>query len=187
MELYSVLEAACRQISTGDKEAARTTISQEAPFQPYPREKRKYSDGQALAVFRRDGFIDRYSGTRLVFPGTLRLLSLYLPTEFPFHPNWHMAHTHFAYWLLCPTLDHLVPVVRGGVDAEVNWVTTSQLRNSAKGHWLLEELGWQLHPPGRIEDWDGLLGWFLQQVQTDPSVASNPYVRRWQRAAVKHA
>ena len=72
MELYSVFEAACRQISTGDKEAARTTISQEAPFQPSPREKRKYSDGQALAVFRRDGFIDRYSGTRLVFPGTLR-------------------------------------------------------------------------------------------------------------------
>jgi hypothetical protein len=35
-----------------------------------------------MAVFARDGFVDRYSGERLVFPGTLRLLAKLLPNEF---------------------------------------------------------------------------------------------------------
>jgi len=38
-------------------------------------------------IFARDGFIDRYRGSRLIFPAALRLLSHYLPAEFPFHKN----------------------------------------------------------------------------------------------------
>jgi len=36
-----------------------------------------------LRVFMRDGFIDRYSGERLVFPGIMRALSFYMPGEIP--------------------------------------------------------------------------------------------------------
>jgi hypothetical protein len=78
--------------------------------------------------------VDRYSGLPLVFPGVLRLLSRLLPQEFPFHPNWKMAETHPAYWELFPTIDHVLPVSRGGVDSDVNWVTTSMLRNAAKAN-----------------------------------------------------
>ncbi|MFZ1427770.1 MAG: hypothetical protein WAS21_13460 [Geminicoccaceae bacterium] len=48
-------------------------------------------------MFTRDGFVDRYSGERLVFPGTLRLLAKLLPNEFPFHSNWRTDACHFAF------------------------------------------------------------------------------------------
>jgi hypothetical protein len=107
--------------------------------------------------FHQDGFIDCYSGQRLIFPGTLRLLSLCLPEEFPFHSNWKMDRTHPAFWELFPTIDHIVPIARGGEDAETNWVTTSQLQNSAKANWTLKELRWTLVPAGSVEEWDGLI------------------------------
>ena len=69
-----------------------------------------------------------------------------------------MSETHMIYWELFPTVDHVVPIARGGGDDESNWVTTSMLHNSAKSNWKLEELGWQLLPAGDIEQWDGLLG-----------------------------
>jgi hypothetical protein len=96
----------------------------------------------------RDGFVDRYTGTRLVFPGTLRLLSILSPEELPFHPNWAYDRCHPMYWELYPTLDHVHPIALGGADAEESWVTTSQRMNSAKAHWTLADLGWQLQTPG---------------------------------------
>ncbi len=136
-----------------------------------------------MRVFRRDGFVDRYSGERLVFPGTLRLLSDLLPEAFPFHPNWKVSETHVMYWELFPTIDHVVPVARGGADDESNMVSTSQLRNSAKAHWTLAELGWELHPAGSLDDWDGLLGWFLAYTDAHPEALASAYLRRWRRAA----
>jgi hypothetical protein len=70
-----------------------------------------------------------------------------------------MESCHILHWTLWPSIDHLVPLARGGADDEGNWVTTSTLRNMSKGQATLEELGWRLHPAGRIEDWDGLMGW----------------------------
>jgi hypothetical protein len=40
-----------------------------------------------MEVFLRDGFLDRYTGSRLIFPATLRMLSQLLPEEFPAHPH----------------------------------------------------------------------------------------------------
>jgi 5-methylcytosine-specific restriction endonuclease McrA len=161
-----------------------STIRAHYPFEPIVAVERKYGATEATRIFRRDGFVDRYSGDRLVFPGTLRLLSLQLPDAFPFHPNWKMSVTHGAYWDLSPTVDHVVPVARGGVDSEENWVTTSMRRNSAKSNWTLAELGWRLHEPGLISDWDGLLQWFLDYVGTHPVVLENSHLRRWHRAAI---
>lgn len=93
-----------------------------------------------MVVFTRDGFVDRYSGDLLVFPGTLRLLAKLLPHEFPFHSNWKADACHPAFWQLFPTIDHVVPVSRGGADADSNWMSTSMLRNSAKANLTLEEL-----------------------------------------------
>ena len=58
------------------------------------------------------------------------------------------------------------------------------LRNGAKGNWLLEELGWSLHPPGDMESWDGLLGWFVEthastRTRSKASTCSDGTRQRW--------
>jgi hypothetical protein len=93
-----------------------------------------------------------------------------------------MDSTQPAFWELFPTIDHVVPVARGGVDSEENWVTTSQLRNSAKANWTLEELSWKLVPPGKIAEWNGLTQWFVNFIEAQDDLLGN-YLRTWLRAA----
>ena len=173
----------CSAIERGDVAAAESQLRLEYPFASRPVSQRKYSDAEALRVFTRDGFVDRYSGDRLVFPGVLRVLSLKLPHDFPFQKNWKMDETHLAFWELMPTVDHVIPVARGGVDAEENWVTTSMVRNSAKSNWLLEELGWSVRPVESNGSWDGLLNWFFRYVGSHEDLLKEAYVRRWFRVA----
>jgi len=180
----SVIASICELLSGGNEQGAADLVQQAYPFEPVAAVERKYGELEATRVFLRDGFIDRYSGSRLVFPGVLRVLSLHLPVEFPFHPNWKMSETHEAFWELSPTVDHVVPVSRGGLDSEANWVTTSMRRNSAKANWTLDELGWRLHAPGTLDSWDGLLGWFKMHAAANPGLLENGLVRRWYRAGV---
>lgn len=154
------------------------------PFAPLPATKRRYGPVEATAVFVRDGFIDRYSGERLVFPPVLRILSTKMPVAFPYHPNWKSNVTHSSFWELGATIDHLVPVTRGGKDEEENWITTSMARNSAKMNWSLDDLGWAIHPPGDFREWDGLLHWFIEYTAEYPEVCSNSALKQWRRAAV---
>ena len=135
-----------------------------------------------VAVFARDGYTDRYAGSRLVFPGALRALSLLLGEAFPYHPNWKQSATHPAFWELYPTIDHVVPVARGGADDEYNVVTTSMLRNSAKSNWLLDELGWPTQLAPAAPGWDGLVGWFAQALDSHEVLRSDKAVNRWRRA-----
>ena len=117
-------------------------------------------------------------GGRLIFPAVLRLLSHYLPLEFPYHKNGKMTEGHVAYWELFPTIDHVAPVARGGIDSEANWVCCSMLTNSIKSNWTLEQLQWRLLPAGELAEWDGMVGWFLQQVSADSVVLQNTYIKR---------
>ena len=181
----AIIGRALQTLCRGGRAAAGDLLRAEYPFIAVTAESRRYTEAQSLQVFMRDGFVDRYSGQRLVFPGVLRLLSRLLPQEFPFHPNWKMAETHPAYWELFPTIDHVLPVSRGGVDRAENWVTTSMVRNAAKANWTLQELGWCLCPVGSLVDWDGLMGSFLKFVDSDRSVLEDVYLRRWHSAAVR--
>jgi hypothetical protein len=56
-------------------------------------------------------------------------------------------------------------------------------RNFAKMNWTLEYLGWQLHPAGRITDWDGLLSWFMTYAASHPELVARGNMRQWHRAA----
>jgi hypothetical protein len=178
-----ILARACRAAEEQRLGEASSILATEYPFTPPTNAQRKYSPSQCMEVFIRDGFIDRYSGRRLVFPGTLRLLSILLPQEFPFHPNWKTDACHIAFWELFPTIDHIVPVSRGGLDHDDNWVTTSMVLNAAKANFTLEELGWTLHQPNNDNRWDGLTGWFLRQTNLMVELRANPYLRRWLVAA----
>ena len=145
-------------------------------------------------MFLRDGFVDRYTGEQLIFPGTLRLVSHLLPTEIPYHPNWKRTESHSLFWDLQATLDHVCPVALGGSDELDNLVSTSMNTNQAKGHRTLKELRWRLQPAGELLDWDGLLVWFMKLTSADPSLLDQRTIderalreqralKEWRRAA----
>lgn len=134
-------------------------------------------------VFVRDGFTDRYFGDPLVFPGALRAVSALSPSLFPYHRNWKQSLTHPAYWSHYPTIDHVVPVARGGADDESNVVTTSMLRNAAKSNWLLSELGWPTTLAPLAAAWDGLLPWFCREYEQNERLRHEPSLRPWYKAA----
>ena len=179
-----IISEVCDALTGNNHESASKIARDVYPFIPIQITNRRYTEHQSVSLFIRDGFLDRYSGEPLIFPATLRLLSKLLPDEFPFHPNWKMSETHIAYWELFPTVDHIVPIARGGIDLEENWVTTSMIRNSAKSNWTLEELDWELLAPGEIRPWSGLMSWFLEYVDHHPALLADKYLRRWQRAAI---
>lgn len=178
-----VLQEICQALMEGNTAEASHIACTRYPFSAPSGGSRSYNEHVCTRIFIRDGFTDRYSGHQLVFPGALRLLSRLLPEEFPFHPNWKMSESHLMFWELSPTIDHIVPVARGGVDNETNWVSTSMLRNSAKSNWTLEELDWNLLPPGDFAEWDGLVGWFLQYLYQYPEHLKDSYIKRWHDAA----
>jgi len=182
-EKSEILAGVCQALLDGSVDTAIGTLRSGYPFAPEPIIKRDYGPRESTRVFVRDGFLDRYSGHRLVFPPVLRVLSAVLPTDFPYHPNWKTDVTHPAYWEVGATVDHVVPVTRGGKDDESNWVTTSMARNSAKMNWSLDELGWTLLPPGDFSEWDGLIHWFLEYTAAHPAMLDNANSRSWHRAA----
>jgi hypothetical protein len=175
----AVLADVCAALSGNQLEEAGAILRKRYPFVPLINVGRRYSVRQMLTAFVRDGFIDRYCDARLVCVAALRLISKRLPDQFPFQTNWRTDACHFAFWELVPTLDHILPVSRGGADDESNWATTSMLRNSAKANFTLDELGWSLCSSGDMKDWDGLLGWFIEQGNVDRAVLDDHYLREW--------
>lgn len=163
----------------GNESAAKTIIRQEYPHTYFEFEKRTYTMTQKMNQFIRDGFIDRYTGKRLLNPGVLKLISHYFPDEFPYHPHWKMDQTHIAYWELIPTLDHVYPIAKGGQDDEKNWVTTSMKNNSIKSNYTIDEIHWKLYPQGDIADWDGLTSIFLKLVDNDKELLEDGYIKKW--------
>jgi hypothetical protein len=185
LDRTDIIAEACAFAQDRDLDAARDAILRGYPPATASTARNKWTVHGLCRVFARDGFTDRYFGTRLIFPGTLRMLSVLLPTEFPYHPNWKQSETHPAFWELYPTIDHVIPIARGGADNETNVVTTSMLRNAAKSNWLLEELGWPTERAPVAKNWDGLLDWFLSQWELNEQLHSNSYLRQWHRAAAQ--
>lgn len=177
-----VLQKVATHLAEDNLQEAKELAVKEYPFVPFQTQKRSYTPKQSMEVFVRDGFIDRYSGERLVNPGSLRLLQTLMPEEFPAHSNWKMSETHVMYWELFPTIDHVDPIARGGVDDKSNWVCTSMLRNSAKSNWTLESIGWKLHKPGNIKDWDGLSHFLLNYLDSHTELLTSTYLKTWYRA-----
>lgn len=122
---------------------------------------RGYSQHTILEVFRRDGFIDRYAGIKLVHPGLLILLQFELPEIFRYHGGWKLGECHIVFWELYPTVDHIVPITKGGSDEMYNLLTISMIGNTKKGNTPLSVLKWKIHPAGNLNEWDGLTKEFL--------------------------
>ncbi|WP_395049487.1 HNH endonuclease [Flavobacterium sp.] len=155
------------------------------PFINNLSQKRQYTKHQMCKVFLRDGFIDRYSGDKLIFPGLIKILTLEFSDVFKYHRNWKMSETHMIYWDLFPTIDHLIPVARGGEDNDSNWITTSMIRNSAKSNWTIEEIGWKLQDKGQLDTWDGLVSYFINLTDKNPDYEKDNYIKGWKVALLK--
>ncbi|MCD8300379.1 MAG: HNH endonuclease [Clostridiales bacterium] len=181
----AALKKAAEYLSEGNVPRAEKVISEDYRFEAVEGHGRHYTAAQAMEQFFRDGFIDRYSGKRLVNPGMLRVLSEKMPKQFPYHPHWKMGECHVAYWEYQPTVDHIDPVARGGEDSPENWVTTSMMNNAAKGVFTLEQLGWTLKPRGDINEWDGLSGYFVAIVKEEPSLLEVGKIKEWYKATKK--
>ena len=174
-----VLKRVAINLLSQNKSEAIKIIQNDYPFVYLPREKRMYTDKQKIKQFIKDGFIDRYSGQRLVNPGLLKVISYYLPDVFPYHPHWKMDECHNAYWELIPTVDHIYPIALGGTDSEENYATTSMLHNSIKNNWTIEQLQWTLYPAGDYTEWDGLTNLFIKLVEQDKELLKDAYIKRW--------
>ena len=166
-----------------NKKKAKSIISEEYPHKYYEIEKRTYTISQKMSQFIKDGFIDRYTGKRLLNPGILKSISYYFPDEFPYHPHWKMTNTHIAYWNLIPTIDHIYPLAKGGEDNENNWVTTSMKNNSIKSNYTIDDIHWELHPKGNVLEWDGLTKVFLQLVENDKELLNDSYINNWYKVS----
>ena len=114
-KIYIMEQAVSALLQQKTNEAAHI-IKETYPFTPVKRFTRSYTDRQKMEQYVKDGFIDCYSGKKMLNPGILRVLSFYLPEEFPFQTNWRMDACHIAYWEYAPTVDHIYPIARGGKD-----------------------------------------------------------------------
>ena len=182
-EKSDVISSIIDMLIDNNKISAKSIIINEYPHKIYNIEKRTYTISQKMQQFIDDGFIDRYTGEKLLNPGILKVLSVYFPDEFPFHPHWKMTETHIAYWELIPTIDHIYPIAKGGQDSNDNWVTTSMKNNSIKSNYTIDEIHWTLYPKGNIADWDGLTGVFIELVDNDKELLKDSYIKTWYRAS----
>ena len=179
----ATIQEVCKLLSLNERVQAEAVIFRDYPFAPTTKSGRSCTPREMTRVFLRDGFIDRYKGTKLVYPPALRVISKRLGQAFPYHKNAKMDSGHFAYWEIFPTIDHIQAVALNGKDEVGNWVCCSMLTNSIKSHWTLEQLGWTLVPAGNLADWDGMFQWFLVQVESDKSLLDDAYINKWFNAA----
>ncbi len=200
-----VMADSIARLYAGDVDGARAVINTEYPFDPNARSscklpkprnlpklpksessnKRESSPQRILHIAVRDGFIDRYTGRKLLYPAVMRTMNLLMPKEFPEHSNYLMSETHIAWWELFPSLDHLTPVARGGVDTDDNIVLCASTTNRDKHNWLLEELGWQLHARGDMNQWDGLLKVATALIAKRSELLDDDYIKQRHNATLK--
>ncbi len=181
----------CAALSRDDTVIAAAILNRDHPFEVPSMLGRKYTSFEVLGIWIRDGFIDRYTGQRLIFPPALRLVSDLLPSDVPYHLHGKLTECHILHWTHTSSIDHVIPISRGGSDDVSNLVTTCMAKNSQKANSTLDELGWKLCPEGNMKSWDGLVRWFCEYVDSrvgdknDPYV-NKAYVKRW-RNVVRQA
>lgn len=84
MSKCDVINLACEAISKDQLDKSKKIIKERYPFDVVETIQDNFSKTKLLQIFVRDGFVDRYSGEKLIFPGTLRVLSELMPKEFQY-------------------------------------------------------------------------------------------------------
>ena len=103
----------CSALTKKDFSKAEEIIQKKYPHEKPLKARKSFTKKEQIEIFIRDGFIDRYSGDKLLFPGVLCILSHLLPNVFPYQTNWKTDECHQAWWNLFPSIDHIVPLAFG--------------------------------------------------------------------------
>ena len=127
-----------------------------APVRTVPVRRVAVSGRVAEAAFRRDHFTCRYCGRRTIHLDVLKLLSRALPRALPYDPGWKPVEDLIVFWTHSVSIEHHVPLARGGSNDSSNIVTSCYQCNDVKKYYLAEELGWSLRP-AKHSEWDGLV------------------------------
>ena len=178
-----LLADVCMLLSERKTDAAVSLLNSRYPFIPPVGDWVKPSNDVMVRIFHRDAYTCRYTGRRLFHPGALKLINIYLPTAFPYQRHGKYTECHLAYWELFPSIDHIVPQAAGGTNCFANLATTSMAANAIKSNWRLKNLGWSLHPVDPA--WDGMRNWFLSRLAEDANLRLDPYVRKWEKLAIR--
>jgi len=185
MESINIIENVCELILDKNIKKAKEIINNGYKHNYYEYDTRSMSNYEKLKIYLDDGFIDRYTGKKLIFPNVLRIMSMELGDLFPFQKNWKMSDCHIVFWEYSPTYDHIIPIARGGKDVSENIVTTSMIMNSAKSNYLMEEIGFKLFEKGNLKNWNGLLSWYLQYIEKNGNILNDKYILNWHKSLMK--
>jgi hypothetical protein len=185
VEHIDIIQQVCSLIEKGNTSQAKDLITKDYKHKYIKYNTRNMTVYEKLKIFIDDGFIDRYSGKKLLFPNVLRIITTEIPEAFPFHKNWKMSDCHIAYWEMMPTYDHILPIARGGKDIPENIATTSQMMNSIKSNFTLDEIGLKLLPKGSFGNWDGMIGWYERYIENHKEFLNDVYVMQWHKALIR--
>ena len=107
------------------------------------------------AIFARDRYTCRYCEARTVLIPVMYAISALYGSIFKAHRHWRRDETDIAYWTYATSIEHIVPVKRGGTNHAENLLTACWRCNEEKGTQTLLQLDWQIRPISE-RAWDGL-------------------------------
>lgn len=173
---------ACLALEVGSVDAAKKIIERDFPFSQYVKDDKFFSVAEQLTVFKRDGFVDRFSGKRVFLPPVLIILSKELPEVFPRHPNWERVKTHQAHEMFSAAVKKIIP--SGSSQDIANLVTVSYLNKLSMGNATLDDLGLRLLSLEEIaaQRWDGMSDWFVNYVREHNTLLAENAIATWYKA-----
>lgn len=107
------------------------------------------------SVFIRDRYFCRYCNKSTVALPVMNAIAAIYPMTYRLHPHWKATETDVSFWIDMASLDHIIPLTRGGTNETSNLATSCWRCNELKGGSLLTEIGWTIQRPQAM-DWDGL-------------------------------
>ena len=78
-----IIKEVCKKITDLDVDVAKEILNKKYPHEELKNAGRQYNEFIKTKIFRRDGFIDQYSGEKLIYPPVLKILSVLMKKEFP--------------------------------------------------------------------------------------------------------
>ena len=183
-----IIIKACAAVEKGKIEKAKEIISTNYPYSNFKNNLPETTVSRNLKVFMRDGFIDRYTGEKVILPVALSLLSFIIPDVFPLQKNWKYEGTHQAFYTIRAAVDKVNPADDYDKDLST-LVTTSYSNKIAKSNANLSDIGWKLLSLEEIEKkrWDGLSGWFMKYLEEHPKfINRDPKIKEWYENLLKH-
>lgn len=163
-EMGNDLEA-CARVSLLDREfleQRKKEIRSQAPNRRESRgrkvdEKSDRKDNPALrwSIYRRDGYVCRYCGERVVDEEVMRMLGILYPQELPYDYHWKNDACHPFTPNYVASWEHVKAVALGGTNNPDNLVCTCAAHNYALGD-SPENRKRDLFDGKPAERWDGL-------------------------------